>query len=60
MNKQEQQIQTAIRLSPPLLKRLDEHAEFMSKAGVPITRAEVLRLAATEGIAVLEARRKKR
>lgn len=58
--KQDQQIQTAIRLPAPLLKRLDTHAKFMSQMGVRITRAEVLRLAAIEGITVLEARRKKR
>jgi predicted DNA-binding protein len=52
--KQDEQIQTAIRLPKSLLKRLDKLAEHMSRQGMRVTRAEVLRLAAFEGTAVLE------
>ena len=58
--KQDEQIQTAIRLPKSLLKRLDKLAERMSRQGMRVTRAEALRLAAFEGTAVLEAEGKQR
>ncbi len=59
-DKQEQRVQTAIRLPESLLKRLDKLAERMSRPGLTITRAEVLRLAALKGVERLEAEKKKR
>lgn len=58
--KQEGQVQTAIRLSPALLARLDKLAERMSEPGMPVTRAEVLRLAAFRGVEQLEAEKGKK
>lgn len=52
--KNEQQVQTAIRLPPTLLQRLDKLAEHMSKGGIRITRAEVHRLAVENGVDRLE------
>ena len=52
--KQEEQIQTAIRLPKSILARLDKHAEYLSQGGLHVTRAEVLRIAATRGINILE------
>ena len=54
------QTQTAIRLPDELLERIEKIAEHMSKAGVPITRADVHRLAVEQGIERLEAKAKKR
>ena len=51
------QIQIAIRLPETLLARLDKIAARMSASGVPVTRAEVLRLAATKGVERLEKKR---
>ena len=56
--KQEQQIQTAIRLPESFLTRLDKLAERMSQPGLKITRAEALRLSAYRGIGELEAENK--
>jgi hypothetical protein len=52
--KQEQQVQTAIRLPEVLLVRVDELAVRMSQPGMRVTRAEVLRLAAFKGVELLE------
>jgi predicted DNA-binding protein len=60
VEKAEPQFQTAIRLPPSLVKRIDKIAESMSKTGIRVTRSEVLRLAAHKGIEQLEAERKKR
>jgi predicted DNA-binding protein len=54
-DKTEVQVQTAIRLPRSLLTRLDKMAERMSRPGMPVTRAEVLRLAAHKGVDLLEA-----
>jgi hypothetical protein len=58
--KQESQVQTAIRLPESLLARIDKLVERMSKDGIPVTRAEVHRLAVFRGVAELEADKKKR
>jgi len=58
-DKQEQQVQTAIRLPESLLDRVDKLAETMSQPGMRVTRAEVLRLAAYRGVDQLEAERKR-
>jgi predicted DNA-binding protein len=57
---QEGQVQTAIRLPPSLLARLDKLAERMSQPGMAVTRAEVLRLATFRGVAELEAEKKRK
>jgi len=57
--KQEQQIQTAIRLPETLLKRVDKIAEKLSQAGMsPITRSEVIRLFVTQGAERAEKRKR--
>lgn len=53
-DKQEVQVQTAIRLPESLLARIDKVAEHMSEPGKRFTRAEVLRLAAFRGVEQLE------
>ena len=58
--KQESLIQTAIRLPKSFLVRLDKLAEQMSQPGMPVTRAEALRIAAFKGVEELEEKRKKR
>ena len=52
---QEQQIQTAIRLPESVLDRADKVAERMSRPGLRVTRADVLRLATHQGLDQLEA-----
>lgn len=53
--KQEEQIQTAIRLPKSLVKRFDKLAESMSKKmGTRITRSDIHRMAALDGITRLE------
>ena len=58
--KQEQTVQTAIRVPESWLTRLDKVAENMSQPGMRVTRTEVLRLAAYRGLEALEAEKKKR
>ena len=58
--KAEHQVQTAIRLPESLLARVDKLAEAMSRPGMRVTRAEVLRLAAHKGVDDLEEERKKK
>jgi len=53
-DKHEPQIQTAIRLSESLLKRIDKLAEHISKGSIPVTRTDVHRLALERGIDQLE------
>lgn len=60
MDEQEKQVQTAIRVSESLLDRADKVADRMSRPGMRITRADVLRLAAHQGMDQLEAETKKR
>jgi predicted DNA-binding protein len=57
--KHEPQIQTAIRISESLLKRIDKLAERLSKGGFPFTRADVHRRAVELGMAQLEQGEKK-
>ena len=57
-DKQEQRVQTAIRLPESSLKLADKIADRMSRPGFNVTRAEVLRAAVAEGLKTLE--RKKR
>lgn len=59
-DKQDPQVQTAIRLSESLLSRVDKLAVRMSQPGLRVTRAEVLRLAAFRGVATLETEGKKK
>jgi predicted DNA-binding protein len=58
--KQEDQIQTAIRLPESLYARLDKLAAQMSQPGMKVSRAVILRLAAFRGVEQLEAEQKKR
>ncbi len=52
---QEEQIQTAIRLPKSLVKRFDKLAESMSKkTRTRVTRSDVHRMAALDGMAKLE------
>jgi predicted transcriptional regulator len=53
--------QTAIRLSDEILQRADKIAGRMSvETGLTVTRAEVLRIAISQGMAQLENGEKKR
>jgi predicted DNA-binding protein len=52
--KQETQVPTGIRLPESLIERADALARAMSRPGLTVTRADVLRLAAHKGIAELE------
>ena len=52
--KQESQVQTAIRIPESFLGRADRVAEKMSRPGMRVTRAEVMRLALYQGLARLE------
>ena len=54
-DKQEQQVPTSIRLSESVLERADKVADRMSRPGLRVTRADVLRLATHQGLEQLEA-----
>lgn len=54
-NQQELQVQTAIRLPESVLERADKVAQRMSRPGLRVTRADVLRLATHQGLEQLEA-----
>lgn len=57
---QDEQVQTAIRLSRSFLAELDKLAEIMSEPGKRFTRAEVLRIAAFRGAALIKSERMKK
>lgn len=57
--KQEEQIQTAIRLPKSALARADKIAERITQPGRKCTRSDVLRLAIFQGFTTLEAEGKK-
>ena len=57
-DKQEQRIQTAIRLPESSLKLADKIADRMSRGGFATTRAEVLRAAVAEGLKKLEGKKR--
>lgn len=59
-DKQEQQVQIAIRLPESELERADKLAGRMSRPGLRLTRADVLRLAFYQGMDQLESEGKKR
>lgn len=59
-DKQEQQVQTALRLGESVLERADKLAEKMSRPGLRLTRADLLRLAVHQGLDQLEVESKKR
>ena len=59
-DKEENQIQTAVRLPESWLERIDKIAESMSKPGVPATRAGALRSALHRGRVELEKENKRR
>jgi hypothetical protein len=51
---------TAFRLEEALLKRLDKYAERLSKGtGLPVNRADVVRLLLTRGLDAVERERRK-
>jgi len=56
--KQEQRVQTAIRLPQSSLDLADKIAERMSRGGFPVTRSEVLRVAVVEGLKKLESKKR--
>jgi len=53
-DKQEQQVQTAIRVPESWLGRLDKIVERMSQPGMKVTRTEALRIAVHRGLVELE------
>lgn len=53
--KQEEQIQTAVRLPKSMIARMDKLAARMSQPGVnPITRSEIIRLCIMQGATQIE------
>lgn len=58
--KQEQQVQTAVRFSESLLGRVDKIAARMSRPGIPVTRTDAIRAAVFEWVDRMEAEGKKR
>ena len=48
--------QIAVRLPPELIERLDALTEPLSPPGVQFGRSDVMRMALTEGVAILEKR----
>jgi predicted DNA-binding protein len=59
-DKQEQQVQTALRLGESVLERADKLAERISQPGLRLTRADLLRMAVHRGLDQIEAENKKR
>jgi hypothetical protein len=58
--KQDEQVQWAVRLPESFLERADKLAERMSEPAMKITRTDVLRMAMFRGIEQLETEKKKR
>lgn len=58
--KQEQQVQTAIRLPESILERMDKIAIRMSRPGIRVTRTDALRAAVFEWVDRMEAEGKRR
>jgi len=58
--KQENQVQTAVRIPESWLERLDGLADRLSQPGMRVTRAEALRLAAHRGLVAYETEGKKK
>lgn len=57
--KQEEQIQTAVKLPSSLMKRLDKIAQGMSQPGLnPVTRTEVIRLFIVQGAERIEQKKR--
>lgn len=59
-DKQDQQVQTAIRLPETLLDRVDKVAKRMSEPGFTVTRSDIIRQAIFIGVERLETEKKKR
>jgi len=59
-DKEEAQVQTAIRIPESWIERIDKIAEQMSKPGMQISRADVHRIGLHRGIVELEKETKKR
>lgn len=59
-DKQEHQVQTAVRVPESWLERLDKLIDPLSTPGMPATRAGVLRSALHRGLMELEKENKKR
>lgn len=57
--KQEQQVQTAIRLPKSIIDRIDKLAERVSQPGMRATRADALRIALGRGLDELEGKKKR-
>lgn len=52
------QLQTAVRLPEALVQRIDRHVGHLNRNGLQITRSDVIRLAASQGMDVIEKQRK--
>ena len=59
-DKEENEVQTAIRIPKSLIGRLDKLAEQMSVLGTQLTHADIHRQAIYRGVAELEKEAKKR
>jgi len=51
-------IQTAVRITAPTVKRLDDLAKSMSRPGLTVSRSEAVRVALLQGLDSLEASRR--
>jgi len=60
MTKEEETVQTAIRIPESWMERLNKIADRLSQPGMRVTRTEALRMAAHRGIVEMEAEGKKR
>jgi predicted transcriptional regulator len=54
-DKQEKQVQTAVRFSESMLDRVGKIAERMSRPGIPVTRTDAIRAAVFEWVEWMEA-----
>lgn len=59
-DKQEQQVQTALRLGESVLELADKLAERMSRPGLLLTRADLLRMAVHQGLSQIDAESSKK
>jgi predicted DNA-binding protein len=50
-------VQTAVRLDPELIARLDAVATKLSRPGLEVTRADAIRIALATGLQVIEKER---
>lgn len=60
MATKKQQTQTSIRLDDDAIARLDALAESLSRPGLPLTRADAMRIAIMTGLDTIDAEAKRK